>query len=145
MGRYSCAIGGCDEKTYDRSTGIKFFHIKHFSGDQKNRITDKILATRMDLNVNKIKDVVVCSRHFPEGDKTKYPLIIPRKVNGIIVWPNETIPRRKIVRTSPFPSATSTVTTTTSTPLTSKHTTGEKLDTLMASCNESPEKVVSLL
>ena len=100
MGKYSCAIGPCQEKSYRKSEGVKFFHIKNFPDKNKIAIKRKILSTRKDISsINDINDVVICSRHFPKGDKTKLPSIIPKVVDGKVIWPeNFAKPRRALKR-----------------------------------------------
>ena len=83
MGKYSCAIGGCPEKSYAKSPGVKFFYLATLTDENvKNAWKDKILSTRADIsNRNQINDVAICSRHFVDGDKRNLPTIIP-KVNS---------------------------------------------------------------
>lgn len=93
MGRYSCAIGGCEEKTYKKSKGVKFYHMKGFSGTHAVAVKEFFLNTRLDLtNVSEIKDSVICSQHFEDGDKNNLPTIIPRKISGKVEWPS---PKKK--------------------------------------------------
>ncbi len=100
MGKYSCAIGPCNEKSYDKSEGVKFFHIQHFPEQNKLAVKRKILSTRKDISsINDIKDVKICSRHFLNGDKTNLPTIIPKLVGGQVVWPEDfPKPRRSLKR-----------------------------------------------
>ncbi len=104
MGKYSCAIGPCNEKSYDKSEGVKFFHIQHFSEENKLAVKRKILSTRKDISsINDIKDVKICSRHFQNGDKKGLPTIIPKVINGQVVWPEDSSkPRRPLKRHSNF-------------------------------------------
>ena len=99
MGKYSCAIGGCPEKSYAKSAGVKFFYLATLTDENvKNAWKDKILSTRADIsNRNQINDVAICSRHFVDGDKRNLPTIIP-KVNSKkeVIWPEQKT-RRTII------------------------------------------------
>ena len=111
MGKYSCAIGGCPEKSYAKSPGVKFFYLATLTDENvKNAWKDKILSTRADIsNRNQINDVqAICSRHFVDGDKRNLPTIIP-KVNSKkeVIWPEQKT-RRTIIRKLPFTSPVST-------------------------------------
>ena len=103
MGLYSCAIGGCDEKTYRRSTGVKFFYLKNIKDETTLKAwKDRILSTRSDIKHRwEIKDVAICSRHFPDGDKRNMPTIIPKKVGNQQIWPVVS-ERRSVVRKLPY-------------------------------------------
>lgn len=135
--RYSCAIGGCNEKTYSKSTGVKFFHVKNFVGEQQIAVKTRILNTRKDLkNIGQIKDYVICSRHFPGGDKTKKPSLIPKIVGEEIVWPKSGNERKAVIRNNkedPIEEKDDTQTKT-----------GDKLMSLIQACSESPDKVVGV-
>ena len=100
MGKYSCAIGGCPEKSYAKSPGVKFFYLATLTDENvKNAWKDKILSTRADIsNRNQINDVAICSRHFVDGDKRNLPTIIP-KVNSKkeVIWPEQKT-RRTIIK-----------------------------------------------
>ena len=108
MGKYSCAIGGCPEKSYAKSPGVKFFYLATLTDENvKNAWKDKILSTRADIsNRNQINDVAICSRHFVDGDKRNLPTIIP-KVNSKkeVIWPEQKT-RRTIIRKLPVRSFT---------------------------------------
>jgi hypothetical protein len=149
MGRYSCAIGPCNEKTYKKSEGVKFFHLNSITAQHRDVVKRKIFTTRKDLkSVTQIKDAMICSRHFPNGDKRKMPTIIPRLVGGKLVWPEEPTKRRPPVRGSPphtdqCPVSNCLSTPTSSRPSTSEGlTTAQKLHTLNLLADQSPEKVV---
>ena len=109
MVRQSCAIGPCPEKTYNRSTGVKFFNIKYIADNQiKSAWKRKILSTRADIkSESDLHDAVICSRHFIDGDKRNLPTIIPRKVGDKIIWPETNPERRMVVRKQLIFSATS--------------------------------------
>ena len=78
MGRYRCAIGGCPEKTYRHQPGVRFFHVKTTPEPLKGIWKEKIFATRADIgSVDQINDVMICSRHFENGDKNTVPTIFP--------------------------------------------------------------------
>ena len=104
MGKYSCAIGGCPEKSYAKSPSVKFFYLATLMDENvKNAWKDKILSTRADIsNRNQINDVAICSRHFVDGDKRNLPTIIP-KVNSKkeVIWPEQKT-RRTIIRKLPL-------------------------------------------
>ena len=106
MGKYSCAIGGCTEKSYAKSPGVKFFYLATLSDESvKNAWKDKILSTRSDIsNRTQINDVAICNRHFVDGDKRNLPTIIP-KMNSKkeLIWPEQKT-RRTIIRKLPFNS-----------------------------------------
>ncbi len=102
MGRYSCAIGSCTEKSYgrDKSDGVKFFHVKNFPSQNRTAVKKKILLTRKDIkSLDDIKDMKICSRHFPGGNKHSLPTIIPKLENGKSIWP-DIKSRRNIVRST---------------------------------------------
>jgi hypothetical protein len=109
MGLYSCAIGGCDEKTYRRSKDVKFYYLKNIKDAKVAKAwKDRILSTRADIrHRDDINDVAICSRHFPDGDKRNLPSIIPKQK----IWP-EKKQRRLIVRRKLSYQPTSTFTTT---------------------------------
>ena len=53
-----------------------------------------------------LKDAVVCSRHFVDGDKRNLPTITPRIIGGKLVWPDVSSGRRPLVRRQlPFESS----------------------------------------
>ncbi|KAL5008360.1 hypothetical protein ScPMuIL_013941 [Solemya velum] len=92
----SCAIGACEEKTYEHSKDVKFFYLRNLK-EEKRAWKLKIAKTRKDSE--SIGDhVAICNRHFVDGDKRNLPTIIPRKVNGEIIWPNQTPSRRIVIR-----------------------------------------------
>lgn len=100
MGLYSCAIGGCDEKTYRKTGGVKFFYLKSLKDEATIKAwKDRILSTRSDIKYRwQINDIAICSRHFIDGDKRNIPSIIPKTDNkNRVVWPVKK-ERRKIVR-----------------------------------------------
>ena len=102
MGRYSCAIGSCTEKSYgrDKNDGVKFFHVKNFPSQNRVAVKKKILQTRKDIKtLDDIKDMKICSRHFPDGNKHSLPTIIPKLENGTSIWP-DVKSRRNIARNS---------------------------------------------
>ena len=137
MGRYSCAIGSCTEKSYgrDKSDGVKFFHVKNFPSQNRTAVKKKILLTRKDIkSLDDIKDMKICSRHFPDGNKHSLPTIIPKLENGKSIWPDIKT-RRSIVKTS-------TVNTETQKGDVSLQS---KLDNINSSMTKTPPKLVQEL
>lgn len=98
MGRQSCAIGACPEKSYRKSEGVKFFNLKWIKDETIKRAwKKKILATREDIKSEAcLNDVAICSRHFVDGDKRNLPTIIPRFIDGEIIWPDSKATNRKL-------------------------------------------------
>ena len=111
--------------------------------------THTVLETRKDTK--DIGDnVAVCSRHFVNGDKRYLPTIIPRKVNGEIIWPQETIPRRHIRKQLSYTPVNRPITLAESSPTDHSNHVKEnsppfstKLKRLHEAIDESPEKEVS--
>ncbi len=99
MGKYSCAIGPCKEKSYNKSEGVKFYHVQSIPEQNKLAVKRKILSTRKDISsIEDIKDLKICSRHFPNGDKKGLPTIIPKIVNGEVIWPNDSSKPRRVLK-----------------------------------------------
>ena len=108
MGLYSCAIGGCEEKTYRKSAGVKFFYLKNIKDEKVVKAwKDRILSTRSDIKHRwQINDVAICSRHFPDGDERNMPTIIPKPTgNKERKWP-EKKERRSIIRQLQYSDST---------------------------------------
>ena len=60
MGRYSCAIGPCDEKSYKKSDGVQFFRLIFAPPNMKNVWKTKIMDTRKDIkSMDDIKNVCI--------------------------------------------------------------------------------------
>ena len=145
--RQSCAIGPCPEKTYNHSEGVKFYNIRNISDPEtKKAWKKKILSTRADLkSADQIKDAVICSRHFENGDKRNLPTIIPRKVGKDIVWP-ETSDRRLLIRRQlsfSKTSAPSVSSTSTHVRQSSESVLQCKINTLKRALDTSPPQMVS--
>ena len=151
MVRQSCAIGPCPEKTYKRSEGVKFFNIKYIDNQEiKSAWKKKIIATRADIkSESDLKDAVVCSRYFVDGDKRNLPTIIPRIIGGKLVWPDVSSGRRPLVRRQlPFESSKTkeipSVRIDHLDPPSQNDGTEKKLLYLKTLLESSPEKLVSL-
>ena len=146
--RQSCAIGPCPEKTYKHSEGVKFYNIRNISDiETKKAWKKKNLSTRADLkSADQIKDAVICSRHFEDGDKRNLPTIIPRKVGQEIVWPEKYERRWLIRRQLPFSKGSSAETvSSTSTPVrqSPESVLQTKLSTIKKALDKAPPQMVS--
>ena len=144
-------LGLVPEKTYKRSEGVKFFNIKYIDNQEiKSAWKKKIIATRADIkSESDLKDAVVCSRYFVDGDKRNLPTIIPRIIGGKLVWPDVSSGRRPLVRRQlPFESSKTkeipSVRIDHLDPPSQNDGTEKKLLYLKTLLESSPEKLVSL-